>query len=266
MTNGPERQESSGIPQDIQEEFKKFAENWLSEFQVKADRYKVFPEKLLFVGEVPVCEREDVIREYFYVPAPEQAFNRLSLQGSTHFMKLDKNKPYSLERVSKVGEFYDQRIILEGLTPDSNTQIIIYLGDMTSGEKRLFIKYNHNAIFEGVDLPLFHHSIMLQMIELKRLKRKDVYIDNRAGTFLIEYDKDAQVVRLGIFGKKELATEVIRIPIKIDKEKIVETLAPQERFADPYNADPYDDRSWLEADLKGIVGIENEPPKNFQRH
>lgn len=50
-------------------------------------------------------------------------------------------------------------------------------------------------------------------------------------------------------------TTGMRVPCKIDPEKIINQLCSPALLEDPYNASPHEDTGWLHADLKNVVGI-----------
>lgn len=251
-----EQRETSGIPQDVQEDFKKFMEEWVDGGKGWIKRHKILPAYLLYIEETSTMDepyQRIIHRTYFCAPPPGKSFeeSRGNLRaGKACFIERPEEGKNTLGFIAKYGENRWQQYEVIAFMPQQSTEFRMPLGD----SEEIIIVYDPRGIFQKIDL--FH---------LERTLEPELQLTTKEGTLCAHFDEEPDVVKLEINRGAQFRKEVLRIPRIIDKEKIIETLAPQERFADPFNADPYDDRSWLEADLKRVVGIESEPPKNFRR-
>lgn len=78
--------------------------------------------------------------------------------------------------------------------------------------------------------------------------------DNSVEATYVQKEDGERVVILKVVQKGEpLGT--ITIPVIIDNERVKRKLFPESDFADPFNAHPNADSSWLETDLLETVGI-----------
>lgn len=266
----PSLRESGRIPENVQQRFiKKIEDDFMPNERKKgAKKYKIWPENLLFVHDWG--KARGARRLYFANVGDLQSQSPFHVYAEASFQELSN------------------KLIPEGLHKsgdDRKQSISIYFPEWYNGkEEGVNIEFSLGGIPVRIDFnvpnskfPAIKHLVRDEKWKIdKWVALKDYtdhvetnYGETGGGEIHLEYNKDIERIILTSISKKfgREVKESVKIPLGVDREKVIETLFPRKEglLEDPFNAEPSQDSSWLNADFLRVVGIVPEVPEKFRR-
>lgn len=244
------------------------------------------PRKLLAVHKAPKAGyKNEEIRRYYWRPAREKG--RFERAGYIFFSIGDAtqatgNKEWSDLEIGKEGESDRDLQIYQSVN------LHLYFGHT---DKIGFRDFQFDAYLDAALNGLFYRVCYLRnrIIHFSVMKRENpqeelIYLlDSGSHSIDIEYVLGDGEIPVGI--QREIYKAVVdgeansvsiqkrrtnpperllEFPLCIDKDQIAESLAPRERFADPFETPPSKDISWMGADLLAKFGVKIHGPNNYK--
>lgn len=263
------------IPIEIQDKFKEWAST-----RTKANaysQYEIDPTRLFYVGESDYKDASAAIlgsataqRVYHHYDGN----NNFSTTAYAFFNKM--NGLWIPHDVLRFSESHKERQSLTFFTLKKNPWSVSLETSKTGIPNpppmmrfiKMFFDHEGNLIkvHQPSDRGWSHWEIDPQELITRARTRVNQISQSAANEMLGFQYKHGDAFIEATFNTNDdesFVTRVIKIPLKIDPTRVKEQLFPPEIFSDPFNVDPEDDSSRLNADLEKAVGIEDIliPPK-----